>query len=402
MPASLATVASILKEIYEPRLVSMLNEDAVTLRRIERTSEGTSSDVNGRYVTFPLKVRRNQGIGARNELELLPTPGQQGYAAARVGLKYLYGALRLSGQTFELADTNRQAFVSAVDQEIDGLKEALVKDQNRMVYGDGTGTIGTVDTAGTGVNTVNLDTAMYVQMGEQVDVVTGSTLGNPSPTIVASNRQVTAINETTGVVTLSGTTFSTVVGDVIVRNGSVNREWTGLKSIVKATGVLYNVDPAVEPSWAARIDSNGGTPRAVSEALMIKMVNEIRRRGGKTTAIFSNYGVQQSYFNLLSQQRQFVNTKTFTGGFSGLAFTTDAGEIPFVTDFDTPHNSMWFLNEKELKFYRSKDWSWMNRDGNMWKAVAGYDAYDATFYQYSELGCHKRNSFGRIDDLIEA
>lgn len=402
MPASLATVASILKEIYEPRLVSMLNEDAVTLRRIERTSEGTSSDVNGRYVTFPLKVRRNQGIGARNELELLPTPGQQGYAAARVGLKYLYGALRLSGQTFELADTNRQAFVSAVDQEIDGLKEALVKDQNRMVYGDGTGTIGTVDTAGTGVNTVNLDTAMYVQMGEQVDVVTGSTLGNPSPTIVASNRQVTAINETTGVVTLSGATFSTVVGDVIVRNGSVNREWTGLKSIVKATGVLYNVDPAVEPSWAARIDSNGGTPRAVSEALMIKMVNEIRRRGGKTTAIFSNYGVQQSYFNLLSQQRQFVNTKTFTGGFSGLAFTTDAGEIPFVTDFDTPHNSMWFLNEKELKFYRSKDWSWMNRDGNMWKAVAGYDAYDATFYQYSELGCHKRNSFGRIDDLIEA
>src|SRR5687768_7358577 len=104
MPATMATVSAILKEIYEPKIQEQLNDAAVTLKRIERTSEGVGEDVGGRYVTFGVHVRRNAGLGARNELELLPVPGQQGFTSGRVGLKYLYGGVKLSGQTFRLAD----------------------------------------------------------------------------------------------------------------------------------------------------------------------------------------------------------------------------------------------------------------------------------------------------------
>jgi hypothetical protein len=103
-----------------------------------------------------------------------------------------------------------------------------------------------------------------------------------------------------------------------------------------------------------------------------------------------------------AEQRQYVNTKEFAGGFTGLAFTTDAGEIPFVADVDCPRNRQYFLNEKELTYYREGDWSWMNRDGSMWQRVIGYDAYDGVMYQYSELGCHRRNTQGVILDLTEA
>lgn len=402
MPASLATVAVLLKEIYEPTMRKQLNDETVALRRIERSSDGIETTVGGRYVTFPIKTRRNSGIGARNELELLPVPGQQGNAAGRVGLKYLYGGVRLSGQTFELADKNYQSFVSVLEQELDGLKTDLAKDQNRQVYGDGSGAIAVVTTAGTTVNTLTVGTVMYAQMDEMVDLIDGTTLANATPTVKLSNRKITGINTTTNVITFDGAAGSSAIGDVVVRTGNVNREWTGFAKIIAATGTLYNIDPAVEPVWKAEVNANGGTNRALSEGLMIDMCDRVRTNGGKVSAIFSNLGVRRSYWNLLVQQRQYVNTKEFTGGFNGLAFTTDQGEVPFVVDVDAPKNRQYFVNEKELTLYREGDWSWMNRDGSMWQRVTGYDAYEATMYQYSEIGCHRRNTHGVIADLTES
>lgn len=401
MPATLATIGAILKEVYEPKVRKQLEDSTVALKRIEKSSDGVESTVGGRYVTFGIKTRRNAGIGARNEMEALPTPGQQGYAAARVGLKYLYGGIRLSGQTIELANSNYQAFTSALDGEINGLQTDLAKDQNRQVYGTGSGAVATLSAA-SAANVLTVKDVMYLQLGEQVDVVDGTTLGSGSPTIKAANRQITAIDVTLQKVTVDGAAIANAaVGDILVRTGNVNREWTGFAKIIDNTGVLYNVDPAVENVWKSEVDANGGTNRALSEGLMINMADRIRANGGTVTAMFSNLGVRRAYFNLLVQQRQYTNTKDFGGGFTGLSFTTDQGEIPFVVDIDAPKNQLQFVNEKELTLYREGDWSWMNRDGSMWQRVIGFDAYEATMFQYSEIGCHRRNTHGRIADITE-
>lgn len=394
MPATMTTVSAITKEIYEGSLRKQLNQETVALKRLEKTAEGVTSEVGGKYVTFPIHTTRNAGLGARNELEQLPTAGQQGTAAARVGLKYLYGRVRLSGQTMELAKTNSQAFMSALDLEMNGLKDDLRKDQNRQVYGDGIGGVFRITGAGT-VNTATVAHTIWGQIGMMVDI-TDST----GVTIKASNRQITAIPSST-TVTFNGAAQAVVVGDLITRTGSSTKEWTGLASIVRSSGTLYNVDPAVTPVWTSEVDSNGGTLRALSEGLMINMVDRIRQRGGSTTVIFQSLGVRRAYFNLLSQQRRFTGSKEFAGGFTGLTFTTDQGEIPVVVDVDCPPNTQYFLNEKELKWYREEDWSFMDRDGSMWQRVIDFDAYDAIMYQYSELGTHRRNSQGVIQDITE-
>jgi hypothetical protein len=72
-----------------------------------------------------------------------------------------------------------------------------------------------------------------------------------------------------------------------------------------------------------------------------------------------------------------------------------------VTDTYCPPNTIYGLNEDELKWYREADWEFMDRDGSMFQRVIGYDAYDATMYQYSELGTHRRNSHFVLTDLIE-
>ena len=396
MPASLTTVNSITKEIYQGRIRTQLQDEVVGLKRIEKTSEGVESQVGGRYVTFPIRVRRNHGIGYRNELEQLQAGGQQGYASVRVGLKYGYGRVRLSGQLIELADTNYQAFSSAMDLEMTGLKNDIAKDSNRIFYGDGKGTIGTVDTLGTTVNTVDLKSTQYVEVGEQVDV-----LSSDGVTTRASNRQITAVNTTTGVITVDGAAFSTSVGDIVVRTGNYGREPNGLASLVTDTGALFNVDPAVESSWKAIVDANGGTPRALSEGLMIKNTDAVRVNGGKTSLLLTSLGVRRSYFNLLSQQRRYPQTTNFAGGFTGLAFN-NGREIPLIEDVDCPAGTMYGLDEDSLKVYRKEPWAFLNKDGSIWKWVHDYDAYEAVLSQYWEIGLNRRNANFVIKDLTEA
>src|SRR5690606_18075678 len=133
-------------------------------------------------------TRRNAGIGARNESEALPIPGQQGAAAARVGLKYLYGGIELTGQAMALAKTDPQSFVNSVDFEMQGLKDDLAKDQNRQVYGNGSGEIARVASTASSTNTITVDNVQYFDLDMQIDVIT---LPN---TVALSNRKVTGID----------------------------------------------------------------------------------------------------------------------------------------------------------------------------------------------------------------
>lgn len=394
MPASMTTVNAITKEIYQGRIRTQLQDETVGLKRIEKTSEGVESQVGGKYVTFPIRVRRNHGIGYRNELEQLPAAGQQGYASVRVGLKYGYGRVRLSGQLIELADTNYQAFSSAMDLEMTGLKNDIAKDSNRIFYGDGNGTLGKV--TADGVNTATLDTVKFAELGAQIDIV--STAG----TVRVSNRQITAVNTATKTITYDGAdgSASVVATDLVVRTGSFGREPQGLASLVTDTGTLFNVDPTVEPSWKAIVDSNAGVNRALSEGLLIKNTDAVRVNGGKTSLLLSGLGVRRAYFNLLSQQRRYPSTTNFEGGFTGLAFN-NGREIPFIEDVDAPDNTIYGLDEDSMKVYRPEAWSWLNKDGGIWKWVHDYDAYEAILHQYWEIGLNRRNANFVIKDITE-
>ena len=398
MAATLATIEPYLKEVYTGKIRRQLNEEITTLKRIERSGRGVSSETNGKYVTFPIHTRRNAGLGSRNEMDPLPVPGQQGYASARLALKSAYGGFQITGQTIEQADTDSKAFAKSIDEEIERLKVDVKKDMNRQVYGTGSGAISTATGAATG-NVIPVVDARLFQMGEQIDIIT-----LPS-TVSIANRTVTGISVANKTITISGAAPTTTAGMVITRQGSFGKEITGFAAIVDDSSVVYNINPAVEPEWTAEVDSNGGTPRAMSEQIMVQMADRIRVRGGKTTVIFQSLGVRRAYWNLLSQLRTIVNEQEFKGGFKGLAFTTDAGEIPVVADVDAPLGTQWFMNEDALTLYRDREWDWLDRDGSMFKQVRDtngvYDAWYAHLVERHELGTDRRNTHGKITNIIE-
>lgn len=402
MGATLNTIANLLKEVYQGDVREQVNQETILLERITRSGNVTT-DIGGKYVTFPIHTGRNSGIGSRGELEALPTPGQQSFAAARVGLKYGYGGVQLSGQAIALSETNTQAFTEILDYEIAGLKQDLAKDMNRQLYGSGNGAIGTLTATATSA-TQTVGDARYFQVGEVLDQIT---LPN---TVVATNLVVQSVNLSANQVTFT-TSVTGTTGQIFARKGSgpdgtaTNREITGLSAIVDNSSTVFNLSPGTTPEWTSEVNSNSGTLRSVSESLFIQMVDRIRIRGGKSSLIVTSLGVRRAYFNLLSQTRQTVNSTTYTGGFKGLAFTTDMGDVPFLPDPDATLNRAYVLNEKNFTFYRDEPWHFLDRDGSMWKQVrdtnGDYDAWYARITEYHELACDRRNTQGRIDDLQE-
>lgn len=398
--ATMATVDAILKEIYGPRIEDQLQNETTILKRLERTSDGVVETVGGKYVDFPIRVSRNTGIGYRQENEQLPAAGQQGYAAVHVPLRYGYGRARFTGQVMELAEKNYQSFASAMDREMEGLKDDIQIDEDRVAQGDSTGVLASVTTGGAGVSSVTVDDITFLEIGMQVDLLTRAT-----GAVIAADRSITAINESTKVVTLSGATFTSTTADGLYRQGNfaaaVVREPTGLDLIVNDTLALHGVNPATQPKWAATVQANGGTLRALSESLMITAADTARIKGGKTSVIFTSLGVRRSYFNLLTQQRRYTDTKEFAGGFQGLAFNYGT-EIPVVEVIRMRPNRMYFLDEDKIKIYRNREWHWMDRDGSVLKWVRDYDAYEAILRQYWEMGTSQRNAHVLLKDIQEA
>jgi hypothetical protein len=355
---------------------------------------------NGKEVVFDTHIGRNQGIGARNVREKLPTAGAQKYKQAHLYLKNLYGSIEVDGQLFEQAAEDYQAFINVVDNEIKGLRRDLAVDMNRQIYGNGSGALAVVKTAATAATTVIFDSAQYVDYDMVVDVL--SSTGTQKHDEVT----VTAINTTTGAVTFSSA-VTVIVGDIIVRasntTNSFGKELTGLAKIVSASGILHDINPADVPVWASTEVTLGsvGTPGTLTELDLISLVQKVDKQGGDVDVFLASPGVYNAYWNLLQSFRQFTNTATLTGGQRSFNFEALGKPIRFVSDYAAPKGTLYALSSKELVMNQKKDWSWMDRDGSMWSRVADTDAYEARYYLYAELGTYRRNAHAKLSNIAE-
>jgi hypothetical protein len=396
MTATLTTVNGIMKEVYEGDINNQLPEERVTLKRIERTSEGVVNTVGGKYVVFPVRHTRNHGISYRAENGALADAGRQGYSATQETLKYGYGRVAITGQTMALAEKNFQSFASALDREMDGLKSDISRDENRIAIGHASSTTATgiiaALTATATSATQTVDSTDGLEVGMVVDVVNAGT-----PVTGGTGAVITAIASSTSV-TFNGSVTG-VSGNFIVRTGNWDNEPNGLLKIVDSTGSLHNIDGASAEYWRSTEDSSTTT---LTELSMITNCDVVYRKGGsKTTAIFASLGVRRAYFNLMTSLRRYNEPKEFSGGLIGLAFNYGK-EIPVVADMDIPTKTMIGLDENEMTIYRDKEWYWEDTDGSVFKWVHGYDRFEALLKCYWQFVTHKRNAHWKMTNITES
>ena len=398
MTSTTTTVNAALKEIYPGGgIETQFSQEVVAYKRIERSKEGITVDaVGGKYVTFPIRTKRNPSISYRSEGAAIANAGQQSYAAVQVPLRYGYGRLELTGQVMELAESNAQAFANMMEDEYSGLKNDVVKDSGRIAHGNKTknSIVGLATATATSV-TQTVTNPFNFDIGGIYDAYNTGT-----DAAIAVGLVVSSIDYDASTVTFNTSHTATISTTGYCRNGSYATEPTGLLEILKNTGTLHNVDSSATPQWKANVSTNSGTNRALSEGLMIKMCDVARVFGGMTSVIFTSLGVRRAYFNLLTQQRGFVNTKEFAGGFVGLPFNYGK-EIPVVEDPQAHQNKMLGIDESKMKLFSNKDWHWADADGNILKYISGYDKWEALLKKYWEVGTSQRNAHWVIEDIIE-
>lgn len=399
--ADLTSVQSLLKEVWHDRLEVAFSEEIVGLQRIQSSSEGVRSDISGRYTVVPMRVGRNEGLGSRLEREVLPLPGQQQYVAARVELTKQVGVGDISAEALKLADREPRSFINTIDRELEGLKDDLMYDYARQFYGDGTGTMATV--VAVNGNDIEVDNWQYLGEDARLDSVTPGT-----GVITASFRTITAINEADDEITLDDGA-GVLVGDVLVRSGSYDKEINGL-GIGLAQGVaLQNIDPAVVRRWDPVVVT--GAARAYNELEIIQALDSTRRRAGKqATVMFTGFGVRRAIFSSLVANREFHNTVEFGHGFSALPFNLGAKTVPIVEDphfpeaFGAATGSIYGVCEEDVAIYRHEDgWHFADETGSIFlQATNRSDAWEFRVRQFSQMGYHQRNSHFTIENINTA
>ena len=404
MALNLSAADSALKEDYQPAIREQLNQEIMMLNQIEQNTR----DVEGRRAVLSIHTGRNSGVGARAEGGTLPTAGSQQYKEERVSLKYNYGRIKVTGPVIRAMKSDSGSFVRAIESEVSGVVMDLKRDVNRQVFNDSQGAIAqcaSVSGADVTLTTASATQLRQLEIGSKIDIGTVT-----SPTDHANGSEITAVNTSTGVITISPSASAGVgTSDFVFRSGGkttvdgTTHELIGLQAIVNNSGTLYNIDPTVVTLWKSTVNGNSGTDRAATDNLFETVIDDIGLESGTSpNFIVTTVGVRRNYASQLKAQKRFTDTTTLKGGFSAL--TVDAGNVslPLATDRDCPNNKAFLLNTDHIMQHASSDWEFMDEDGSVLSRVSGEDAYEAVLFKYHELTTDRRNVHGRIDDLSES
>ena len=362
----------VLKSYYLDAVAEQLNKTANPLLA---AIEQTSSDVWGKDVRKAAVYGVHGGVGAGTEDGALPATSGGGYAQLTATLKNLYGRIEISDKAVRASRSDEGAFVDLLNTEMEQLIKSSSFNFGRMLFGDGSGKLGTVSSvSGT---TYTMDSVRNFAVGMIVDII-GS--GGES---VATARTVTGVDYANGTITLSGASATNAGSCGVYVQNSRDQEITGLGAIFSSSETLYGLTRADHP-WLnpVKVEVDGAiTENAVQKA--IDLVEE--SAGSKVNFIVCSWGVRRALFKVLSAYRQ-IDTVELAGGAKAITFNG----IPVVADRFCPSGTMYLLNTDDFRLHQLCDWQWLEgENGRILAQVPGKPVYTATLVKYAELLCSR-------------
>ena len=409
MGQTLSNFASVLKTFYLKPIQDQLNGGTPLLNEIEKKK---AKIVSGKNITIPIKIGRNQGVGARGDRGALPTAGNQQYSETIVPMRYNYGRLEVTGPTIAAARNDKGAFIRAIESEVKGMVKDLRWDLNRQLHGDASGCLAMVN-QGTPSTSLVVDNPYGATdtkgtrlfrggAGMRLEIFSAKSGGSQR----TNTAVVSAVTPSGHIVTISPLPTGTADDDYIFREGSRGIEVMGLLGIVDSytatttyVQTLQSIDRSSNPVWDANVLDNGGTARALTGDLIQEAFDEVDITAGEEpNLILTTHETRRKYADLLMADRRFVNYgATLDAGQGKLAYDNK----PIAVDPCCTAGSMKGISTDHFAIHRMSDFDWMDKDGAILSRVSGYDAYEAVLFLYAELGCDQPNANFDIRDIEE-
>lgn len=307
--------AADLKELYSLPPVRALNDKSWIHDNIVK-SKATDVDFSGKYVRFPVTVRRALGRGSRGEAGDLPINIEEVEVEAKAYIKQHYYALEWA-ETLELVSKNKEgAFESFVTKKMKNVGTDLAKDLNRQWYNPTVGRLALCTTDDSAGLTFTVDNAQYIQVGDIIDVHNTST----GAVITAGKaRLVTAVNRSTNVITIdtNATVYSgadsgniNVAGtETVCLTGNYGNESEGLRSFADTSRSLHGIDSSTYEEWDGNEINLSGTP-VIGESSIERIDDKVGRRGrGDVDVHLTTRGIRRRLADEFAAQRRYLNEK---------------------------------------------------------------------------------------------
>lgn len=387
-----------LKNYYQGPIVDQFNEDVPLYRGSDKGKESWS----GQQVVRPIRVLRNQGIGATSDGGNLPAIGRQTTQQAIILAKYLYLRFGITGPMIKASQSDKGSFVRAAQYEIDMGYKDLMNDANRQLGWDGTGYLAKLSAAAVATNTISVqgregtteDGDKFLDVNMIVDIVTSA--GVYKATGVTINS-VTA--GPTATVVFDGP-VTAASGDFLVRSGAYNQEVQGLLTALDGnTTTIYNINRATYKQYQGSVDDLSGAQLTLD--LMQATYNKgIRRGGAKYTACYTDFDSLRMYQKLLTADKRYSNTVKGDGGFANKdQFYLEFNGLPLVPDKDFARRIV-FLPEGALKKYVLSEMEFADETGTMYIAQTGTDALEVRVRLFFNLFNEQPAACGLMKNYI--
>ena len=371
-PLSMTTITNALKYWYLPALTYQLNEQAsVFLTQLERDQE----HVEGYKIKMALSYGVTGGIGNRTDTGTLPTVNPRKFVQAEWETQNIFAKIQVSDKAIQASKSDRAAFIRALTHDLEKAERDAKKDLSRQVMGDGTGKLATISAVSSDstTHTCTLDSAKWFAEGMLIDVYTSATRDT-------SEAEVTVVDKDNNQIVFVATT-APEADDVIYVAGNKDMELTGVAAVMTANNTLYNINRATNKWFNPTVLA---VAAEISEIKIQEGIDIAEDEIGNTiNFMICEKGVRRAYRNLLSAQKQIVNTIEMKGGFKADSFNG----IPLTADRYCSNGELLAFSLEDWKMYEMADWDWMGEDGSILFRRTNTPVYDATLRKYCDLGC---------------
>lgn len=414
--SSLTTFAALMKEKYEDSDIveQLVYPQNVLLGMLEKRGD---TGMVGNVLPVPYFTANPQGVSgtfADTQTIAALTAGNTVSHQFNIEAGDYYGDVEIGDKVLKMSRTNRGAFLSNKEVEIDGLWETAGESLNLYAWGNGGQSLGRIKAiSGNQLTLENASDAANFEVG--MLVVASADDGSVSTHSLRSGSDaVDGINRATGVIDLDNVADITnlAVGDYLFRKGDFfgDQGVTVLKGVeafitrTDSPAALWGVAAAtraIDPQRHAgyRIDSNELIGKNIEERIRILCAQGTSRfKARPFTAGFLHPEDFVVLETLMSARgiRALEDEKT-KFGYMKIDVVTGSGRIPIYCDRHCPRGHFFGL--------RMEDW-WMSSVGELFHpqeedGLVILRKHNSTSYEYRLLSypliaCRAMKNSGRV------
>jgi hypothetical protein len=387
--ASLTSYAGAVKQIYSPdqvEIITFQDNPLLALMAKDTTFDGAAFNE-------ALIYGNPQGRGTTIS-QAQTTASASTIAGFQLKRVSNYGVASISNELIEASASNKGSLLKALTTEIDGTFRNVSRSLAMQMYGDGTGSLGTVAStasSGTIITMTDVNQITNIDVNQSLDFWTATSSGTLHATATVTSVDYNAGTFTLGTA-IAGALTSIASSDVILMTGDLNAALSGLAAWLPLTAPssgdsFFSVNRSVSPTRLAGVRSKQ-VGVSIDEAI-INGAADLGIQGGASDYCFMDFLNWRNLVKILGPQVRYMDLNVAPKvGFQAVEVIGPKGKIKVIPDRNCPSNLAYLLSMDTWKL-RSLGMApkLLDSDGNRMLREATADNVQVRVGYYAQMGC---------------